>query len=124
MSAYRIIGKTIIAGKEWTIVRTSDLGGWFDSNILTIGIGHSNKADMLDTLMHEILEAVLFERGYRYKLYDEGNEKMLFSFNHAEFDNIACDMVLALKPFLKNINFNRKYGYKNRKKRINNSVKS
>lgn len=76
-------------------------GGWFDSAANEIGIGTKYKKDIPDTLLHEILEAIITERCHRYHIFDGTNDKLLFSFNHAEFANIVRDLTSALQPLMR-----------------------
>ena len=92
----------IISSKEWKIRQyKSKADGWFDFAIHEMGIGTKYKSEVLKILLHEILETIIAARLHRYKIYDEGNEKLLFSFDHADFDLIIQDLAMALKDIIK-----------------------
>jgi len=96
--------KVVIAGREWSVVWDKTVeGACFDGNSAMIVIGRDGKGSEMELYLHEVLEALLHERGHRYHYYcsDGGNEKRIFSFNHAEFVNIVKDLALILKPLLK-----------------------
>ena len=57
---------------------------------------NDSKEDLKHFLMHEIFEIIMTSRLHRYQIYDEGNNKLLFSFNHNEFDNIIRDLLPLL----------------------------
>jgi hypothetical protein len=94
--------KTIISGKEYKVKFDPNFdGGEVDADIGHILIGKP-VTEILDTLLHEVLEAILIERRHRYQIYgDEGNEQFLFNFDHKEYVNICKDLSLALRPVLK-----------------------
>ena len=93
-----IPSSVIISGAEWDIkLNPKDGGGYFNGAKFEIGIGTKHKKDVPMILLHEIIEAIITDRGHRYKIFHETNEKLLFCFNHAEFENIVRDIALALR---------------------------
>ena len=94
--------KTIISGKEYKVKFDEKFeGGSCDADIGLIIIGQP-VTELLDTLLHEIVEAILIERRHRYQMYGaEGNEQWLFNFDHKEYVNMCKDLALALRPILK-----------------------
>lgn len=90
--------KLSICGKDVTIAydpRRSD--GEYGLGTRHMVIGTANKADILETLLHECLEAILFERGHRYIHYTEGNDGIRFVMDHHEFENVVKDVVQLFK---------------------------
>jgi hypothetical protein len=95
--------KIPIAGK-WCKVKvdkkTADSS--FDNQKHEIIIGTKVKEDKLENFLHESLEAVIAENLHRYDIYGgETNEKLLFSFNHADFVLIVQDFTLVIDTLLK-----------------------
>lgn len=94
--------KIPISGGQWEVKTKSDLyGGAFTSGTQEIVVGIGVPKMVPTIFLHEILEAILTERGHRFTTNpEEGNGGMLFSFNHREFDNVTRDLALALEGFL------------------------
>jgi hypothetical protein len=93
--------KVIIGGLEYSIKydpKRSD--GAFFGNKYQIIIGTKYVQDVRGIFLHEIIEAIITERGFRWRMYNDSNEKMLFAFNHSEFEAIVRDVALALKDTL------------------------
>ena len=87
----------LICGKKWRVKKRHTTGGMFDGSKCIIYIGDIYKQDMLITYIHEVLEAILTERGHRYHRYDtDTNSGLRFSFNHDEFNNICVDLASSL----------------------------
>ena len=90
-----------IAGQEWTVKQDKNKsGGWFDSKKNQIIIGTKYPQESTETFLHEVIEAVLNNRGHRYPGRVNG-DPYLFNLNHAEFSNVVCDIVFALKDVFK-----------------------
>lgn len=71
-------------------------GGYFKDNTITIGT--RNKENILETLFHEVFEAILVTRGNRYRhQFEFDNSGIMFVMNHLEFENFVIDVVSALK---------------------------
>lgn len=93
-----IPSSVLICGAEWDIKLNPKEGrGWFNGAKFEIGIGTKHSKDVPMIFLHEVIEAIITDRGHRYKIFHETNEKLLFSFNHAEFENIVRDIALALR---------------------------
>jgi hypothetical protein len=93
--------KITLCGIDVEISYTSKHGGGnFNLSSGKIEIGTKNKKHIPVILLHEVIEAVLTERDLRWRLYSESAEKMIFNFNHNEFENACKDIAGALKPFL------------------------
>lgn len=90
----------MIAGYEYDLIFNpkSSFGCFGDYKIT---IGTKDKAMVTDIFLHEVIEAIIARRGFWWRMYDDTNEKLLFSFNHAEFENIIVDIAAALKNYLK-----------------------
>lgn len=95
--------KITICGREWEIVKVNDAsGGSFEGNTAKIKIGIKHQVRISNTFFHEVLEAILTERGHRYVKYaDNTNDGRIFTFTHAEFENIIADLDAALGKLLK-----------------------
>ena len=96
----KLPGSVIIAGQEWKIKTNKASGGSFrcDNGVITIGTEYP--ADVAETFLHEVLEALLTMRGCRYRAPEDVD--YLFNFTHREFNNLMYDLALALKDVLKN----------------------
>ena len=95
--------RIIIASTPWEIkYDKKQSGGSFREKDKLIIIGTLLKKHVLDTYLHEIIEAVLSIRNFRYFIYPgSGNEKIQFSFNHADFENLIPDILMAIKDIIK-----------------------
>ena len=92
----------IIGGRDWTVkYKPKESGGSYDAGKSEIVVGTKHKKDILDIFLHETIEAILGERCHKYNIYNTGNEKLLFSFDHAEFNNLIPDIKVALKDIIK-----------------------
>jgi hypothetical protein len=96
----RLPKKVFITGRMWNIKRSSvSSGAEFNSNEAEITIGKCGKDQDFEMLLHEVLEAIIQDRGHRYHLYCDGqNEKLMFIMNHAQFNNVVQDLTAALRP--------------------------
>ena len=100
--------KTItICGRVYKIKEDKNLlGGKFFCGEQVIVIGtkdNPHQDELLNIILHEIIEAILTERNLRYKLQyvEVENGHYLFNFNHQDFENWIADLTCALKPFIK-----------------------
>jgi hypothetical protein len=91
-----------ICGKEIPLKeKPKEGGGSFDFRDPLIEIGTKYKIDIPEIFIHEILEAILVERMFRYSLRNIGeNGDYLFAFNHEQFNVICSDLANALKDYL------------------------
>jgi len=94
--------KTITcASKRYKIIDDPGIsGGEFHTGTKEIRLGrHRTVQDSMETLLHEVLEVILVERGVRYALErtQAENGDYLFNFNHDEFENIVKDLALAIQ---------------------------
>jgi hypothetical protein len=91
-----------ICGKEIPLKeKRKEGGGSFDFRKPIITIGTKYEIDIPETFLHEILEAILVERMFRYQLRGVGdNGDYLFVFNHEQFNIICSDLANALKHYL------------------------
>ena len=93
--------EVIIAGRTYKVILNKNkTGASFNGNKALIEIGGKYPSDIPMLFLHEVMEAVLTERGNRYSCYTEGNE-YLFSFTHKEFENFVMDVRLTLREILK-----------------------
>lgn len=92
-----------IVGLEYKVIADKDkTGGWFNTGAKEIHIGTKIKSDIKRIFVHEVLEAILTERGNRYTLYGNGtNDRLLFSFYHYEYEQIVDELVYSLKSLIK-----------------------
>ena len=96
----------IIGGRTWTIINNSKIkGGSFKQNQITIGTKSKNTDEIIQTFLHEVIEAILSEKLLRFELpYNKPyleNGDYLFVFNHRDFEESVKDISLALKEVLK-----------------------
>ena len=95
----KLPAKVMISGVEYKVKTSANYaGGSFSgvSNEIEVGAKFPNDVSMI--FLHEVMEAILTERNHRYKIYEQPtNEKLLFSFDHAEWVNIVKDIAHALK---------------------------
>lgn len=88
----------IISGKKYKIILDKNsTNGETNLSDGIIKIGIQNLLQVEETLLHEILEAILYERGHRYSIYPDGNDKLKFVYDHSEFENMCKDILLVLK---------------------------
>lgn len=98
----KIPNKIFICGSEWRIIQTKKkIGGFFRSRDKIIKVNASSKY-INEILLHEILEAIMANRGMRYDKYGlELQQDFKFVFNHDEFEQMMRDVAMALKDMLK-----------------------
>lgn len=98
----KIPKKIFICGAEWRIIQTNKkIGGFFRSKDKFIKVNVGSKY-INEIFLHEILEAIMANRGLRYDKYGlELQEDFKFVFSHAEFEQMVRDVAMALKDMLK-----------------------
>ncbi len=92
--------KTVmICGSLWNVKTHAKIaGGSFSGSDKTIHVGVKHPKDIASIFIHEAGEAIMAERCYRYRIYNEiTNEKLQFVFDHAEWCIIASDLACALR---------------------------
>lgn len=75
--------------------------GEYDCHEKIMTIGTSSPAQVPEIFAHEILEAILYERGHRFSLYSEGNDQLRFVLDHHEFENFVKDVLVAFPNLIK-----------------------
>ena len=94
----RLPSSVPIAGRVCQVTTGEGTDASYCRKTGTIVLGGKNESKMAELFIHEVLEAILFERGHEYYIYaGDTNEKLLFNMNHAEYDNVCKDLALALK---------------------------
>lgn len=98
----KIPKKIFICGSEWRIIQTKKrIGGLFRSRDKIIKVNSSSKY-INEILLHEIIEAIMANRGLRYDNFGmELQEDFKFVFNHTEFELMVRDVSMALRDMLK-----------------------
>lgn len=91
-----------IAGKEWSLIFDEKIfGGHFKAAGKELLVGTALKEDILDIMLHEIVEATLHERGCRYTIYSvDTNERVMMVMTHHEFSNIITDLARSIKGMI------------------------
>jgi len=88
----------LICGEWYKIeYNKKESGGEFNTADHTIKIGTKYPKCVFETLCHEIAETVMTELKFRYTYYTDGNDKMLFSFDHSEFESILKAIIGAFR---------------------------
>lgn len=93
--------KINICGKPYTVrldPNRADGEGDLIKKIITVG--GASKGDIPEIFLHEVLEAILFERGHRYASYAEGNDGLRFVMSHHDFENVVKDLSGAISIYL------------------------
>ena len=93
--------KTVqIGGRTWRVERNLSIdGGEFFTHPGLIRIGRvANDEQVIQVLIHEILEAILVEGHHRY---EHPAEDHLFVFRHIDLCRIHKELYAALKPILR-----------------------
>ena len=98
----KIPKKLIITGRVWRVIKErKERGGWFysDKNEIHVGLKDYTPSEIEHVFMHEVLEAILANELYRYKLPYTGddNGNYMFMFDHKGLERISRDLCLALK---------------------------
>lgn len=93
----------IIAGREYRVRKDPKYaGGYFGFKDYEITIGTKCPKDTANIFLHECLEAICAERGYRYHPHSNPQStEYRFFMNHYEFESAVVDLALALKDVLK-----------------------
>ncbi len=91
-----------ICGLKVQIVQAPNrVDGEYNCNTKVMTIGTGSPAQVPEIFMHEVLEAILYERGQRFSLYTEGNDQLRFVLTHHEFENFVKDVIIAFPNILK-----------------------
>lgn len=94
----KIPKRVIIAGAEYSVVADKrGEGGAISGTAHIITIGTKNPSEVPNILTHELLEACLMELGYRYHQYNDGNDGLMFAFDHAGLNRVALALSGAMK---------------------------
>lgn len=99
--------KILIAGVEYTITYKPNMsGGTTDLVKKFIHIGTRGKKDILNIFIHELGEAILYERGLRYDRYsgNDTNDGVRFILTHHEYENLIGDIITIVSQ-LKGLKF-------------------
>ena len=75
--------------------------GEYDMDKRVITVGTQSPALAPEIFLHEVLEAILHERGLRFSLYTEGNDQLRFVFDHHEYENLVKDIIAAFPNLIK-----------------------
>lgn len=66
---------------------------------IVVGTKSRNTERKWEIYLHEVMEVVTCERGYRYG--SGGSDGSIFVMSHKEFDNFSRDVAAAVRPMLK-----------------------
>lgn len=90
-----------ICGHKVPVLTDPDRGdGEYDMTSKIITIGTASPASVPEIFLHEVLEAILHERGHRFSLYTEGNDQLRFVLTHLEFENVCKDILAAFPKII------------------------
>jgi hypothetical protein len=93
--------KISICGEDWELIFDDNKrGGCFNSSKKRIVVGNKNIQEKKTIFLHEIIEAVITNRGHRWIQYDDTNDSLLINMNHHEFENVVQDISYALKDHI------------------------
>ncbi len=116
-----------VFGRKYRVFKKPKTGGgWFFSTKQEIYIGTEQSPEGIrEVLLHEIIEAVLFEGNCRYSRYMSNhkdgvdNDGHRFIMDHDDYENIGRGIKTALEPVLKplKVGTNSKSKKKKKKKR-------
>jgi NADH:ubiquinone oxidoreductase subunit F (NADH-binding) len=94
--------KILLCGNTYKIKynKKHDGGSW---NGNEIEVGTLDKKQILENLLHEIIEAIFAIRDMRYirQVDEPGNDDYIFVFTHKEFQLAVKDIAAALKKIIK-----------------------
>lgn len=96
----KIPKEIIICGNKWKVVRDGYNGGHFNCGKQTISIGKNLTEEIsLEAFLHEVVEAIMCERSYRYdsERQQTANGDLIFLMSHKEMEHFVKDLKLALK---------------------------
>ena len=99
----KLLFKTNLSGFEYSVKYDSRVrGGYIEYDTKEIIVG-TPISELLDTIIHEILEAIFIERKKRFCLVANNaeDEGLTFLCTHREFTNICKDLSMALSPIMK-----------------------
>jgi hypothetical protein len=87
-----------LCGKKFTVrYNPKRCDGSCDLAKMVMTIGTKIEADVLETILHESLEGIMLLRGNHYQVYAGGNDKVLMSMNHSEFENVVKDLAVVIE---------------------------
>lgn len=90
--------EVVIAGQVWKVRTNQKSGGCFDSTKNQITVGLKYPQDVLGIFFHEVIEALITMRGFRYA---DLNGTHIFSMFHDDFNNLIQDFTYAIKDMIK-----------------------
>lgn len=96
----KIPSSVIVCGKPCKIVTDkTHQGGSFSSATMTIEIGTANPDDIEENFVHEVSEAILAIRDYRYitEVLEPDSGDYRFFMDHKEFQLFVKDLSIALR---------------------------
>lgn len=92
------IKNILICSVQYKLIYTDKIdGGETELTNKIIKVGTKNKGLFKEILFHEIGEAVMYEIGCRFTLYEEGNDRIKFVMSHLEFECFCKHLMQALK---------------------------
>ncbi len=91
----------LICGKTCTITYTDEDGGG-ETELSTgyIKVGTGNPSEVLEVLLHEVMEFILYSQGHRFTRYEEGNDGLRFVLTHHDFENYIREFTFVLEQIL------------------------
>jgi hypothetical protein len=96
-----ILPKTVvISGKKYSVVFREGSGADFSTSSRRIRVGVNNEHDTMNCYMHEVIEAILVERGFRFHVYPGSNEKIRFVMDHGDFETVVDDIYAAINVLM------------------------
>ena len=90
--------KLTICGKTFAVkYDKTRADGSCDLASMVMTIGTAIPADVMETIIHESLESIMVLRGNHYRVYQEGNDKILMAMDHSAFENVVKDLVPVIQ---------------------------
>ena len=98
MNKIQLPKSLIICGKLRHITYDPKRGdGQVELSSGDILVGTESPKEVLEILMHEVAEFILYSHGHRYTRYDEGNDGLRFVMSHHDYENFIKEMTFVVE---------------------------
>ena len=87
----------LICGKTCDITYSTEAGGGStDLSTGAITIGAGIPSEILEVLLHEASELILYSLGHRFTRYEEGNDGIRFVLSHHDYENFIRELTFVI----------------------------
>jgi len=93
----------LVCGKTCDVTYSTEQGGGVtDLSTGAITIGAGIQSEILEVLLHEVSEFILYSQGHRFTRYEEGNDGIRFVMSHHDFENYIREFTFVIDQIMGN----------------------